>query len=367
MKHALKRLYCVLMVVITVAAFSPSLAYPMAGGYTQTEYPIILVPGVTGFDTLIGCIDYWYGMERDLRNGGAKVMSVAVTGWNGVYEGDVLPGHDSSGLRGPQLERIILDFMNGSNEWGQRFDKVNIIAHSHGSTTSRYFLNRHADKVASLTTIAGPHKGTPAADYGWEKMSAGVQHVVAAGIDFLLGDLIALLSGNVDLIGTQDTFLTLNHFRAEGITRFNQDFPCPALPYKMVNGQKVYNEGPQGGYGANLTDGAPSGTMPGFSNTVYFFSWTGNLGHGCVTNIFDPLDFTAWLATNWLCEGYGYYGDADAFIPVSSARFGNVLSTTYRWNHGDEINQTLGLLEPWAADPKSVICTHANRLKNMGL
>jgi triacylglycerol lipase len=342
-------------------------AFAVDSTYTKTKYPIILVAGVTGFDSLFGTLDYWYGMESDLRKGGAKVISVALTGWNGDYEGDVLPGHDSSGLRGPELEKIILDFMDGNNQWSQKFEKVNIIAHSQGATTSRYFLNRHADKVASLTTIAGPHKGTAVADYAWEKISAGVQNVLAAGINLLLGDLVALSSGNNHLIGTQDTFQTLNHFRTEGIARFNRDFPCPALPHKVVNGQKVYNEGLQGGYGANLPDGAPSGTMPGFSNTVYFFSWSGNLGHGAVTNIFDPLDLTAWTLTNWFNESYNYQGAADGFVPASSARFGKVLSTSYQWNHGDEINQTLGIRNPWAANPKTVICTHANRLKNLNL
>ncbi len=346
-----------------------------ADDYAKTQYPIVLVPGVTGFDSLLGIVDYWYGMVDDLEDHGAKVYQVALTGWNGVYEGEVLPDHNAENLRGPQLERLILAFMNGQNRWGQVFSKVNIIAHSHGSTTSRYFMNRHPDKVASLTTIAGPHKGTPSADFAWDCMDQNTQNFLAGGINFFMGDLIAFLSGHWEYIGTQDTWLTVNHFRKDGITAFNQNFPCPGLPYSLQNGQKVYNEGLSGGYGGLCTNnGAPDGwmefndpvTAEHRSGHIYFFSWTGNIGHGNITNIFDVVDLFL-VATNKMNEGYSYYGDADAFIPVASANFGNNLCSDYYWNHVDEINHTLGLRWPWSANPVTVVRNHANRLKNMGL
>ncbi len=350
-----------------------------AGNLAKSKYPIILVPGVIGFDTLLGSIDYWYGMESKLRREGATVYSVALTGWNGVYEGDVLPGHSNKNLRGPQLEEIILYYMNGENTDGVNgegviYERVNIIAHSHGATTSRYFLKRHPDKVASLTTIAGPHKGTPAADFAWECLDKGTQSFLNGGINFLLGDMVALISGNFGLLGTQDTWLTLNHFRKEGITNFNKDFPCPGLPYSIEDGEKVYHEGIEGGYGeACQYEGDPMAFMSFYdedmdeirSGNVYFFSWMGDVGHRAVTWV-DPMDISM-VATNILSEGYNYFGDADGFVPVASSRFGKVLNTRYYWNHLDEINQTLGIRYPWSSNPKTVIYNHVTRLKKIGL
>jgi triacylglycerol lipase len=44
-----------------------------------------------------------------------------------------------------------------------------------------------------------------------------------------------------------------------------------------------------------------------------------------------------------------------------------VLSTSYRWNHADEVNQILGVVGERGEDPVAVIRAHANRLKLQGL
>ena len=43
--------------------------------YTKTKYPVVLAPGVLGFDKLVGFVDYWYGIPSAMRDGGAKVYS----------------------------------------------------------------------------------------------------------------------------------------------------------------------------------------------------------------------------------------------------------------------------------------------------
>jgi triacylglycerol lipase len=60
-------------------------------------------------------------------------------------------------------------------------------------------------------------------------------------------------------------------------------------------------------------------------------------------------------------------GTNDGLVSVCSAKFGQVLSTDYAWNHLDEVNQLLGLIGWGAADPVAVIRTQANRLKTAGL
>ena len=42
-----------------------------ADTYTKTRYPIVLVHGLFGFDSLLGVYDYWYGIPSALRSGGA--------------------------------------------------------------------------------------------------------------------------------------------------------------------------------------------------------------------------------------------------------------------------------------------------------
>jgi len=52
---------------------------------------------------------------------------------------------------------------------------------------------------------------------------------------------------------------------------------------------------------------------------------------------------------------------------VCSALYGDVISTSYKWNHLDEINQLLGILGENAADPVAAIRVHANRLQAAGV
>ena len=47
--------------------------------YTQTRYPIVLVHGLFGFDQIFGGVDYWYGITRGLRAGGATVYVASVS------------------------------------------------------------------------------------------------------------------------------------------------------------------------------------------------------------------------------------------------------------------------------------------------
>lgn len=44
-----------------------------------------------------------------------------------------------------------------------------------------------------------------------------------------------------------------------------------------------------------------------------------------------------------------------------------MISTSYHWNHLDEINQLLGVRGANAEDPLAVIRTHVNRLKLQGV
>ncbi len=309
--------------------------------YCETDYPIILVPGVVGFDSLIGMVDYFYGVADSLEKDGAVVYAAALTGWAGTEE------------RGDQLIAFI-DTVKASHP---EYTKFNVIAHSHGSTTSRYAMKNRPELFASLTTIAGPHQGTPVADYANEEISDDLKTVGYAGIELLTGDFIALISGHKELIGTQDIAACIEHFTKDGMESFNNEYPCAGVPAGATKGSYGDDADTINGsfYGDGL--GNPDGG-------IRYYSWTGNAGTGSVTSL-DLLDAVMGI-TNLFIREYGYTGDADAFIPVASSHFGEVINDTYHWNHVDEINHTLGVIDPFAANPVSVFRQHANRLQKAG-
>lgn len=320
----------------------------IAAGYTQTKYPIVLVPGVSGFDKLIGTIDYWYRIPEALKKDGAIVESAAVTGWNSVE------------MRGEELIKFIEHVMD---KYG--CDKVNLIGHSHGATTARYAMYHMPEHIASLTTIAGPHQGTPTADFANDGIpNPTIQEVVRlisfTGINLVFGDFVALLSGHTEFIGQNDTAKTVAHFTKEGIASFNATYPCAGVPAGSTIGS--YGDDANTSEGAYWGDGRGNALNKGDEGAIRYWSWTGNIGHSGITNILDPLEFVT-IATNLFNEGYGYYGNADGFIPVSSAHFGQVIYDNYKWNHLDEINQSLGIIRPFAANPVSVFRQHANRIQ----
>ncbi len=310
--------------------------------YCQTTYPIILVPGVVGFDSLFGFVDYYYGVANALTRDGAIVYTAALTAWAGTDQ------------RGQQLIKFIDDLK--INNPG--YTKFNVIAHSHGATTSRYAMHYRPEAFASLTSIAGPHQGTPFADYAIEKIQDPLKTAAFTGIELLVGELVALLSGHPEFIGTQDLNACVEHFTMDGIEKFNADFPCAGVPKGSSRGSY--------GDDAYSVNGAFSGNGKGEPNGgIRYYSWTGNIKKRSITSL-DILD-SAMVFTNLFVRGYDYKGDADAFIPVSSSHFGKVLCDTYYWNHIDEINHTLGIINPFAANPVSVFRQHANRLQKLNL
>ena len=51
-------------------------------GYTQTKYPIVLVHGVTGFNTIGGLINYFHTIPWNLERDGARVHVASVAAFN---------------------------------------------------------------------------------------------------------------------------------------------------------------------------------------------------------------------------------------------------------------------------------------------
>ncbi|MBF0100970.1 MAG: triacylglycerol lipase [Desulfobacterales bacterium] len=311
----------VISMVLAFAASVMAMGSSQPSTYTKTKYPIMMVPGVLGFDKMLGVMDYWYKMPDTLKKDGATVRCAELS-----------PFNDNT-IRGEQLLAQVKQYIADTGA-----SKVNIISHSHGTTTSRYVVHMRPDLVASLTTIAGPHGGTPVADFGAE-LPGFLQDALFAAID-LVGGITNFLSG---MDYANDTEALMEFFSHASIVQFNIDYPSAGVPTTTCG------------------NGAASEIING--NKIYYYSWTGSKP---LTNVFDPLDalFTALGAINTF---YGNEAASDGFIPKCSAHFGTVLRDDYPWNHGDEINHTLGVLGLMAPDPVEVVRQHANRLKNAGI
>ena len=113
-------------------------------------YPIALVHGFSGFNSL-GPLEYFFAVVDDLAEAGETQIFTPV-----------LPPYNSVEERATFLQEAIVDILN---ETGAA--KVHLIAHSQGGLDARYIISvlGMAPHIASLTTIATPHRGTPLADY----------------------------------------------------------------------------------------------------------------------------------------------------------------------------------------------------------
>ena len=193
-----------LLLVVALLGIAPLAS--AQSNYTKTRYPIVLVHGLLGFDSLFGVYDYWYGVPSDLRAGGAKVFIGSVSASN------------YSEVRGEQLIR---DLLNLRAVYG--YQKFNLIGHSHGGPTARYVASVRPDLVASVTSVGAPHTGSKVADALATTLPAGspLRPLVAGFVD-ALSSVIGFLSGNSD---PQYALGALASLSSSGSAAFNARHP----------------------------------------------------------------------------------------------------------------------------------------------
>ena len=300
--------------------YAMSSSTPAPSGYTETKHPIMLVQGILAFDSIAG-IDYWYKISEKLEAEGAKVYTAHINALNGSVE------------RGEQL----IAELDNIRAVDPSIQKFNLVAHSQGGLTSRYVMSVRPDLVASVTTMGSPHQGAPIADvlnnvFTEGSLLGGAYEVIADAA----GSLIDTLSG--DGVGKGDTRTLTEEFTTAGAASFNAIYPA-GLPTTQCG------EGPS------------SVTLNGHDINLY--SWGGG---DTFTNALDPLDYL-FGSTGLLFAG----ASNDGITGSCSSHFGKVIRDDYKMNHGDLINQVLGLHTLFDTDPLSVYRTHANRLKTAGL
>ncbi len=283
--------------------------------YTKTKYPVVLAPGVLGFDKLVGFVDYWYGIPSAMRDGGAKVYTTSASAFN------------STEVRGEQLLSQVQNILAISGA-----QKINLIGHSHGGFSVRYVANILPTRVASLTMVHSPVKGVPGANIIMGIAPAGtVTGAVASAVGDAVSNFITFLAGN-DY--KEDFMASMNSLTPQNAAIFNA---------KHTGGVPATTCG-EGAYSAN-----------GIKN----YSWSGT---SSVTNVLDPLD------TFFGIVGLVATSEAnDGLVGKCSSHFGKVIRDDYPHNHGDAINHMFGVRGLFTPDPTDLYRQHANRLKSAGV
>ncbi len=302
--------------------------------YCETEHPIMLVPGVSGFSTLVGFMDYWWQIPRNLRNSGAVVRCASISAVNGPD------------VRGEQLIDQVEEFLAETGK-----DRVHLIGHSHGSPTARYVAHVRPDLVASVSSIAGGNRPLPFPDDSLDVLTEYQKNLLFTAFS-LFGEMINVLGGTD---WAQDGQALIYSSMGKDILQFNTRYP---------HGLPKTDSDPEGDYYAYV---------PGDDGTRHFmrfYSWTGAAPG--LTNPLDPFDPFAFVfgklmdsyVTDEFEEKAGDLAhEHDGMIMVWSARFGKVIREDYYWNHTDGSNMMFGLTSPFASNPIAVFRQHINRLQ----
>jgi triacylglycerol lipase len=290
-------------VCLAAAATAALAAAPAAhaGTSAKTKYPLVLVHGFIGFDSILGVVNYFYQIPGALRDEGAT-----------VYIAQVNPSQTTE-YRGEELNKQL-------DAWKAK-DKVvkfNLIGHSHGGPTIRYSAGTRTD-IASVSSMSGTHYGSKVADtiLAGTTPDGGFDKAATGGLQ-----LIGWLTGAKDYKNA-DLKIALAALTSEGAAAFNWRFP--------------------------------NGETTNIQNGQYFYSYAGNM---VATNSGDISD--ALLKVT----GAYYKGVAnDGLVSPAEAAWGKQIKMNLPWNHLDEINQVLGSLGKGAPDPKAYYVSMASRLK----
>lgn len=137
----------------------------------ETKYPIMLIHGIGYDDEHYN--RYWGRIPEFLRNRGAK-----------LYFGN----QDPFGTIRKNAAQIKVSAEHALEQSGA--EKLNLIAHSKGGIEARYMISHleMAEKTASLTTLATPHRGIRSMDQVRKQSELLYKGMVAAFNAMLLVD-----------------------------------------------------------------------------------------------------------------------------------------------------------------------------------
>jgi len=247
-----KRIIGILTLLLIISLPVAALAGGSSSDSCDTNYPVVLAHGMGASASILGVMDYWWGIEGPLEDEGCDVYITSVNGMDST-ENKAIDFND-------QVLHILA--ITGA-------DKVNIIGHSHGTVYSRYAISNLdlADKVASHTSIAGPHRGSKLADLIMFSFNDDVVDTLGSAIDFVY----AYLFGDSN-------------------------------PESVANGYDVTTP-----YMVTFNRETPN------VSGIYYQSWAAKAKWGCPSVLME----IPWLIM------LGLEGDNDGLVSVSSAEWGN--------------------------------------------
>ena len=259
-------------------------------------YPVVLAHGFFGFEQFAGVdyATYFYGVKAHLAQDGELVYTPAVDPFN------------SSDHRGAQLIEAIEAILAETGH-----TKVNIVGHSQGGLDARVVAHDRPDLVASVTTFATPHYGTPIADIALEVIG---DPELDAVLDWIVDVIGAPL---YDQVGDQTSLAKPMYlFSQQGIAEFNSKYTdSPGVLYLSLTGRTDYDFGGD--------DCAPDQDLP------FVSPWTDEL---------DPADPLLSLTESILDGGFGELIANDGLVRARDARWGHFLGCVPA-DHLDEVGQ----------------------------
>lgn len=307
-----------LLIVSLLFILTTSVTPAYAGTQAKTQYPIVMVHGLFGFDDVLW-VDYFYKIPYKLSRNGATVYTATVSPAN------------STEVRGEQLLNYVNQVLAHSGA-----SKVNLIGHSHGGPTARYVASVAPHKVASVTSVAGVNHGSAVADIVRAGLAdSSALEGVAGSVFNAFANLLELVSGSGVSALPTNSIAALDSLTTAGSATFNSRYP----------------EGLPSSYCAN------DGKMLA-ENGVFYFSWSGGKTYTNALDIADPF---------MALTGLAFSGSNDGLVSSCSSQLGFVIKDNYRMNHLDEVNQTLGIHHWFETDPVQVYISQAARLKSLGL
>ncbi|MEW5733725.1 MAG: alpha/beta fold hydrolase [Thermodesulfobacteriota bacterium] len=245
----------------------------------NTRYPVVLAHGMGATAKILGIVDYWFGVADALDDEGAAVYATSV---NAI---------GSTAQKAQQFRTQVLQILALTGK-----AKVNVIGHSHGGLYPRYAISNLglASKVASLTTIGAPHRGSTV-------------------MDAMTGILPApLITANAEL---------MNFLYAFAFGDTNPDYAANSLELTTGYMRNIFN---------------PS--VPNMAG-VYYQSYNGKVKLGTPVILIEPC-WLLLLATE---------GESDGMTSTMSAKWGTWRGTVSgAWyspgvDHYGEVGQILGL------------------------
>ncbi|NOY94217.1 MAG: alpha/beta fold hydrolase [Deltaproteobacteria bacterium] len=283
------------------AALEPDASTDAGPALLGPPYPIVLAHGFFGFEDFAGIdfINYFFRVKDRLASDGELL----------VFTPAVDP-FGSSEERGRQLldavERI-------TRETG--YAKVNLICHSQGGLDARVVAALRPDLVASVTTVATPHAGTPVAD-------ALVRITDYPRLSELLDAFVRLIGAPIyDALGA-DTSVTaaIRQLSTEGMAEFNAMYPPdPDMPYFSIAGR---------------SDNHPGGAdCEAVDSPRFITRWRRDL------DPIDPLFALPETINDGVLVGPGHANDG--MVRAIDARFGRFLGCIPA-DHMDEVGHLFG-------------------------